>query len=259
MASFTVISWNTTGPNSPIKRPLLFKFFRSYDPLICIFQETHLLGSKTLQSKKALYGIPLPIQLFLFARGVSILVWKSLPFCFLHLELDPDRRYIVIYAMIECLELVLVVGLYIPPPASLHILHRITATFANFSTDNIIIMGDFNMPLDPELARLATVSGALSQLSAWAEAYGFTDVWRWKYPYTREYTCYSATYKSFSRNDLAYVRGPLFPKIQQVSILPRGISDHESASESLVWDVFKAFSRGHLSRAEADASSMERQ
>lgn len=111
------------------------------------------------------------------------------------------------------------------------------------------------MPPDPELVWFDTISGASSEHSAWAEAYSFTDVWRWKYSSTREYTCHSATHKSFSHNDLEYVRGPLLPKIQQVTIIPRGISDHapvllQMSLSGSPWDKLCRLSRLWISNSE---------
>lgn len=83
---------------------------------------------------------------------------KSLPFRLLHLELDPDGRYVVIHAMVACLGLVLV-GLYIPPPASIKLHQKLISLVANFSTDNVIVMGDFNMAPDPEMDRFTSSEG----------------------------------------------------------------------------------------------------
>lgn len=47
-----------------------------------------------------------------------------------------------------------------------------------------------------------------------------------RHPDKRQYTCHSATYASFSRIDLIYTTDSLLSWIQDVEILPRGISDH---------------------------------
>lgn len=48
MANFTVLSWNIRGLNSAIKRSLVFKYLKNYNPQICILQETHLVGARVL-------------------------------------------------------------------------------------------------------------------------------------------------------------------------------------------------------------------
>lgn len=51
MLSLNTLSWNTQGLNSPNKRSLVFQFIKSHNPHICVPQETHLIGSRTLSLK----------------------------------------------------------------------------------------------------------------------------------------------------------------------------------------------------------------
>lgn len=51
-------------------------------------------------------------------------------------------------------------------------------------------------------------------------------VWRWRHPQSHAYTCHSASHRSFSRIDLAYAGGAVLPRVTDIKILPRGISDH---------------------------------
>lgn len=119
-----------------------------------------------------------------------------------------------------------IVGLYLPPPASLQVLNQITTKIAEFSTENVVILGDFNLVPDIAMDRLTPSGTSHRGLTDWADTYGLCDIWRWKFPQAREYTCHSASYKTFSRIDLIYAGGPVLPKVREVRILPRGISDH---------------------------------
>lgn len=116
------------------------------------------------------------------------------------LKLDPDGRYIILHAILDRQENVLV-GLYLPPPVSTRLLNQLVAKVVTYSTDNVLIFGDFNMVLDAGMDRLSPVVGAPSELAVWAEASNFTDVWRWLYPLQRTYTCHLETYKTFSSID----------------------------------------------------------
>lgn len=117
-------------------------------------------------------------------------------------------------------------GLYLPPPASIRVLNQIISKIAAFGTDNVVILGDFNLVPDPTMDRLTSGTGSPSELSSWAEASNLTDVWRWRHPSRRAYTCHSASHKTLSRIDLAYVGGSVLPMVRDIKILPRGISDH---------------------------------
>lgn len=56
MAPLTLVSWNVRGMNSPVKRILVFKFLKDYNPDIFLFQETHLVGGRILSLKKLWVG-----------------------------------------------------------------------------------------------------------------------------------------------------------------------------------------------------------
>lgn len=79
-----------------------------------------------------------------YSRGVRILVHKALPFTLLDLHLNPDGRYVVVHAMCDGVEMV-IVGLYNPPSASLTVLHKLTPILAQYLTASVLA-GDFNMP-----------------------------------------------------------------------------------------------------------------
>lgn len=114
MPPLTVLSWNVRGLNSKIKRSLVFNFLKKYNPHICLLQETHLVGGRTLALRKPWVGAYYHSTYSSYSRGVSVLIHKSLGFTLLDLHLDPDGRYIAIHAMCDRVEL-LIVGIYIPP------------------------------------------------------------------------------------------------------------------------------------------------
>lgn len=82
------------------------------------------------------------------------------------------------------------------------------------------------MTPDPSLDRFNAGVAHDSPLSCWMDMYGLKDVWQWKYPGLKQYTCHSATYASFSRIDLMLTDGSLLSRTLGVEILPQGISDH---------------------------------
>lgn len=76
-----------------------------------------------------------------------------------------------------------VVGLYLPPPASMRLLNQLITKIVAYSTDNVVILGNFNKVPDPGMDRLSTGVCIPSELFAWVEASNLTDVWRWHHPY----------------------------------------------------------------------------
>lgn len=77
-----------------------------------------------------------------------------------------------------------------------------------------------------ELDRLHGLARDTPDLGQWADTFALTDIWRHIYPQSKVFTCHSATHKTLSRIDLAYASGPALQFVQDLSVLPRGISDH---------------------------------
>lgn len=78
------------------------------------------------------------------------MVHKSLHFNLLDLCLDSEGRYVVLHAICDRLELVLV-GIYIPPPAN--ILLKMAPIMAQYQAVHILLAGDLNMSPNPSLGR----------------------------------------------------------------------------------------------------------
>lgn len=112
-----------------------------------------------------------------YTRGVSVLVHKSLSFTLVDLHLEPEERFVLLHAAIGNIPMV-VVGLYMSPPVSLKLLHKITQLMAIFFTDNVVLAGDFNIVPCPNLDRLTLDMAVDSLLSRWASTFDLTDVWQ---------------------------------------------------------------------------------
>lgn len=154
MSICKIVSWNSRGLNSKFKRSLVFQFLQRQSPHICILQETHLTGGKLLSLRRSWMGHSYHSTYSNLSRGVSILIRKSLPFRLLAVEVDPGGRYVIMHANIMTLEMV-IVGLYVPPPASISFLYQVVSKVLQYATDNILLLGDFNMVPDPEMDRLS--------------------------------------------------------------------------------------------------------
>lgn len=135
----------------------------------------HLVGGRVLGLRKPWVGHYYHSTYTSRARGVGVLIRKSLPFVLLDLKLDPEGRYVVIHATVDGLPMVLV-GLYIPSPATVGLLTKITQLVAKFPAAAVVLAGDFNMAPCPKLDKLALDQAIDSPLSCWASMLGLTDV-----------------------------------------------------------------------------------
>lgn len=55
---------------------------------------------------------------------------------------------------------------------------------------------------------------------------GLMDLWRVRNPGALQYSCYSASYSTLSRIDMALGNGRALQIIEEIIYWPRGISDH---------------------------------
>lgn len=63
-------------------------------------------------------------------------------------------------------------------------------------------------------------------LLTWAQAMGVNEVWRWKHPTVRAYSCFSTIYKTTNRIDLAFANPTMMSDVTDAMYLPSGLSYH---------------------------------
>lgn len=74
-----LLSWNVRGLNNKFKRTLMFKYLNYHRPHILFLQETHLTGNKILALRRSRVQQAFHATYSGYARGVAILLNKSLP------------------------------------------------------------------------------------------------------------------------------------------------------------------------------------
>lgn len=240
MATCKIISWNVRGLNCKVKRALVFNYLKQFNPDLFILQETHLRGQKILALKRPWIGSAYHSVYSSYARGVSVLVGKALPFQLLNLHIDQSGRYIILHASLGGREYVFA-GIYIPPPFQKVVLDDIMAKVSLYPQAPFILLGDFNATLDRTLDRLHPPQTHNKALGTWALAHNLTEVWRALHPDLKQFSCFSATAQSLSRIDLAFASSDMLPQILSADYLPRGISDHAPLAVTLTHHVAAPF------------------
>lgn len=158
-----------------------------------------------------------------------MLVHKHIPFTCQRVKVDSLGRYICILCTIHS-QLLILVAIYIPPPYSGTIFKELLAFLDSSSRTPVLFVGDFNNYLHPYHDKLHSgtiAAGARpTSLAKLLGEIGLCDLWRLRFPYRRQYSCYSPTHHSHSRIDLAIGLDPIIPLVGVVEYLTRGISDH---------------------------------
>lgn len=59
----------------------------------------------------------------------------------------------------------------------MRLLNQLISKITTYATDNVVVLGDFNMVPDPGVDRLSPGAGSSSELISWAEASNLINVW----------------------------------------------------------------------------------
>lgn len=220
-----IMSWNVRGLNNKFKRAAVFHCIRQTKPHIVLLQETHLEGSKILSLRKHWIQRTIHSTYSTYARGVSILISKTIA-CTIHQVIsDPGGRYVVV-SLEVCNQKFLLVNIYLPPPFQVKLLYDLMVQLAPFLHMPMLLMGDYNAILDGVLDSSNAARAASVDLCSWAAMAGMTEIWRWKHPGTVSYSHLSATHKSSARIDLAFGNDLLLKHVFASEYLSGGVSDH---------------------------------
>lgn len=214
----TILSWNVRGLNSKYKRSLLFHYLKPHNPHIVLLQETHLTGNKVLALKKPWVQRALHATYSSYSQGVSILISKRVP-CLIHdVHLDPQGKYVMVVLSMYNKKYV-IVNVYLPP-SQIQILYTLYERLAPHCPAHALFMGDFNATLSRDLDRPSAQSTFNSDLGTWAQATDLQEAWRWLHPHDRMYSCFSTTFKTSSRIDLAFANAALLASIREAVTFP---------------------------------------
>lgn len=116
----------------------------------------------------------------------------------------------------------------IPPPFSAEILTKVTASTIDLPRGPVKYISDFNAVMDPALGLLPGEGKTSQSLLNWVQVYDLTDVWRWKHPGVRQFTCHSDSFCMMSLIDLAFATSFNLPLISNTTTPSCGKSDHAS-------------------------------
>lgn len=93
-------SWNCRGLNNITKVKQVMNRIKFLQSKIVFLQETHLLGGDICKIKRRWQGQVLSAPYTTHARGVMILIHKSVPLQIKTIIKDPAGRYIIIQGML---------------------------------------------------------------------------------------------------------------------------------------------------------------
>ena len=155
MATIKFLTWNVRGLREKIKRSAALAFLKKQRADVVVLVETHVEGRLQMALRRPWVGWAYHSTHTSHARGVSVLIAKSVHFELCELRTDPEGRYVFLHAKLYG-EPFLIMAFYIPPPFSTTVVLEGFTFMSRNPSVQTIWLGDFNTTLCPALDRLQT-------------------------------------------------------------------------------------------------------
>lgn len=230
-------SWNVRGLNNLVKLKQVLGRLKQMKANIIFLQETHLLKDDVSRVTKRWPGQVFNASFTSRARGVMILIHKSIPFQLKQQYIDPLGRYIILNGTILTSHINLI-SIYAPNVDDPSFFQNFFFTISAYA-GNYVIGGDFNCVLNPINDRSSGVDThqqSKKTILKYMTDLNLVEIWRYLNPNKKEYSCFSNTYKTFSRIDYFLISNGLVTKVGKSwydSIL---LSDHAPVLFTIQFD-----------------------
>ena len=202
--SIKLISVNVRGINETIKRRAIFNFYRGKGNIICL-QETHSTVDVEQEWTAEWKGDILFAHGTSRAKGVSILMPKGMINSCKTVIRDPNGRFLVVVIKLQSCE-ISICNIYAPNVDSPHFFKDLFMKCENH-TDNLIVVGDFNLVMNPQKDRIGSSHNntkALDIINNFCEQHYLSEIWRQRNSDTNHYSWYRCKPRlSASRIDYA--------------------------------------------------------
>lgn len=234
-------SWNVRGLNKLTKLKQVINRLKSMHAKIIFFQEINLTFKEIKRVQRRWPGQVAHATYNNYARGVLIIIHKTVPFQLTNIIRDTQGRYVIVQGKILSIEPNLV-NIYGPNDDNLNFFENVFLTISSLYGINII-GGDFNCTLNPTEDR-STKSDtqkakARKTILQYMNDLNLIEIWRKLNPGKLEYSCYSGMHKSRSRIDYFLISQEFVSKINKCWYDCIVISDHSPISLTVFFDKLK--------------------
>ena len=164
------------------------------------------------------------------SRGVAILFKKGVQFVHTRTIQDPRGRFVILTGKLYNSPVILV-NIYGPNWDDPQFFTKIFASLPDVNSHQLIIAGDLNCELHPQLDRShPKLDSQLSKfggvLDSFIHSYSLVDSWRKLNPDTKQLSFFSPVHKSYSRTDFFLLNNNLLPHVTNSQYHSIAVSDH---------------------------------
>uniref|UniRef100_A0A8C5PLK8 Endonuclease/exonuclease/phosphatase domain-containing protein n=1 Tax=Leptobrachium leishanense TaxID=445787 RepID=A0A8C5PLK8_9ANUR len=232
--SLKLLTYNVRGLNTPQKRTKILRELRAQKAAVAFIQETHFRGDSSPTLRDRFF----PTGYFSSftggkSRGVAILLAREVPFKEKGVQLDQNGRFLFIKGTIGD-TLYTFASIYLPNKAQHRSLSIILRELSAFQEGTLVLAGDFNVALDPQLDTSTGTSSLphtiASRMRRVLDSYRLIDVWRALHGGEREYSYFSTVHSRYSRIDYIFIPQYSFDIVRSSDIHTKTWSDHSPVS-----------------------------
>lgn len=227
-----VTSWNVRGMTKITKLKQVFTRLKQLDSSIVFIQESHLLSEDMIRVRRRWPGQVMSACFASRSRGVLVLIHKNVPFQVTNTITDTAGRYLIVQGTLLG-ENIILVNAYCPNDDNPSFFENLFLLIASLP-GKVLMAADFNLTLDPLLDRSSGIDASHPQsrkkLQQFMRELALCDPWRLQNPTKREFSCYSATYKTYSRIDFFLISTSLLSKVEKCIHDSIVLSDHAPIS-----------------------------
>lgn len=231
---FGALSLNVRGLNDFTKRRKIFEFLNERNEQIMFLQESHSVKEVEHLWNSEFKGEILFSHGSRNSRGTVIMFKKSLEYSIIEKIQDLNGRYLIVKALIQG-NLFVLGNCYAPVSENDQIpfyqeFNKIVAEFCLDEDTTLILGGDFNNVLDPNLDKKGGVKNvkekSLSILNEMKEEFDLLDIWRVRNPTLSRFTWRQRKPLVQCRLDYWLVSDSLQDNVKTTSIIPAIATDH---------------------------------
>lgn len=150
MVSLNFLTLNVRGLNSPVKRLKCLEYLKHKNVDIAFVQETHLKSVDINRFQNKIYKVGAFSSAPNKTKGVLILVRRKLNLTLRASSSDSEGRFCYVTVMLNRSKICLA-SEYTPNILNIDFFNAIKSTLLGFSDAILILGGDFNLLVDPEM------------------------------------------------------------------------------------------------------------
>ena len=253
MQGLTVKSFNARGLGDKFKRRLIFDWLRQNERGLVCLQETHSTKETEGIWKSQWGGKIIFSHGISNSSGVAVLVPPGLDIDIINHVSDIEGRLLIMEANYEEHNFILC-NVYAPTKdkkeEQLAFLEKLRKQLENYLDRDLIIGGDFNACINPEIDKSGGTKESQSlyakEIESLQEEFNLCDVWRIRHPNLKRYSRRDRTRAGLvqSRLDFWLISTQLENKVTETDIHPGRRSDHSLISLKINFIVGEKRGRG---------------